>query len=366
MVTDFKIELERPTPSYLQLEQVLRDAIASRRLEPGSRLPEERILARDLGLSRGTVRRALSALESQGLIVRRKGRGTYVTDPADLVAMPIEVFLRQVHAKSTDNGWTGRVLQGMFESSGRLGCELVLREAASEHARVNAGAAATVFFAPEEHEPVRALAAQGRVVVCADTFVPGVDSVVFDNTQGAREAVARLVSMGHRRIAFLGGLFRRGGGWLESANSHERLAGYRAALKDAGLEDECVWWLPLDPKDVRESFLAQLQNLPPERRPTALFGTDESAALGAWMALAEAGQGVPRGLGIASFRDADAPAPGGIDFTSVAISPVALGARVIERVVERQRGRAAQGSSAQRIVVPHAWNEGETCKPPSA
>ncbi|HTL52162.1 MAG TPA: winged helix-turn-helix domain-containing protein, partial [Planctomycetota bacterium] len=57
------LEFEKPQPSYAQLEQALRDAIIARKLPPGSRLPEERALAKQFSVSRGTVRRALAQLE---------------------------------------------------------------------------------------------------------------------------------------------------------------------------------------------------------------------------------------------------------------------------------------------------------------
>lgn len=50
--------------------------------QPGDRLPAERDLAQQYGGARGTIRAALDRLESQGLIVRRVGSGTFVTDAA--------------------------------------------------------------------------------------------------------------------------------------------------------------------------------------------------------------------------------------------------------------------------------------------
>lgn len=51
-------------------------------LGPGSRLPTERQLAADLGVTRSGVRHALSALEADGLISREVGRGTFLCAPA--------------------------------------------------------------------------------------------------------------------------------------------------------------------------------------------------------------------------------------------------------------------------------------------
>jgi GntR family transcriptional regulator len=72
------IDKRQPTPAYLQLQERLRKAILDGDLAPGEALPSERELALALGLSRMTVRRALSALVQQKLAERRQGSGTYV------------------------------------------------------------------------------------------------------------------------------------------------------------------------------------------------------------------------------------------------------------------------------------------------
>jgi GntR family transcriptional regulator len=75
----------RPTtadlPAYAQVRDQLRALIESGALQPGRRLPTERGLAELLEVSRITVRRATSELESDGLLIRRHGSGTYVAPP---------------------------------------------------------------------------------------------------------------------------------------------------------------------------------------------------------------------------------------------------------------------------------------------
>jgi DNA-binding FadR family transcriptional regulator len=53
--------------------------IQQEHIQPGARLPPEATLARTLGVSRSSVREAVSALASQGLLTRRAGHGTYLT-----------------------------------------------------------------------------------------------------------------------------------------------------------------------------------------------------------------------------------------------------------------------------------------------
>ncbi len=74
---------ERATPSlvYRALLRSIRDG----RMVPGGKLPNERDLAHQLGTSRTAVRSALAMMERQGLVRRRVGSGTFLTEDADQV-----------------------------------------------------------------------------------------------------------------------------------------------------------------------------------------------------------------------------------------------------------------------------------------
>jgi GntR family transcriptional regulator len=67
-------------PLYYQLENVLREKISSGAFTAGERLPTEIELISEYGVSRITVRQALAALAKDGLIERRQGRGTYISE----------------------------------------------------------------------------------------------------------------------------------------------------------------------------------------------------------------------------------------------------------------------------------------------
>jgi len=66
-------------PLYRQVEEILLGRIVGGDWPPGHALPSEAELAAELGVSQGTVRKALTALERRHLIARRQGRGTTVT-----------------------------------------------------------------------------------------------------------------------------------------------------------------------------------------------------------------------------------------------------------------------------------------------
>lgn len=65
-------------PVYVQLSEMLIREINAGRLIDGERLPPERQMARDMGTSVGTLRKALDDLQRKGLLRRRQGSGNYV------------------------------------------------------------------------------------------------------------------------------------------------------------------------------------------------------------------------------------------------------------------------------------------------
>jgi ABC-type glycerol-3-phosphate transport system substrate-binding protein len=83
-VSGLRINRSGPVPISRQLEQSIAELIASGEFAPGQRLPTEMELCERLGVSRTPVRQALSQLVAQGLLVRKAGRGTFVTaEPAE-------------------------------------------------------------------------------------------------------------------------------------------------------------------------------------------------------------------------------------------------------------------------------------------
>ncbi len=80
-----------PTPLYHQIYLILRERIVSGAYDSATRLPTEFELVRDYSVSRITAKRALDELAADGLVVRRRGRGTSIVDR--VAAEPVEANL---------------------------------------------------------------------------------------------------------------------------------------------------------------------------------------------------------------------------------------------------------------------------------
>jgi LacI family transcriptional regulator len=175
------------------------------------------------------------------------------------------------------------------------------------------------------------------------------DTVLLDNVGGARAAVAHLVAHGHERIAYVGDpppLY----------TAAERLAGYRAALRDAGLPaDEDL--VSAGPHDVAaaEQAVRDLLALPADRRPTALFTANNRNTVGALRALRD-GDGTVALVGFDDFELADMlPVP----VTVVRHDPAEMGRIAAEMAYLRLDGddRAHQRRTIACTVVARGSGE---------
>lgn len=77
---EININHSSPMPLHAQVEELLRNLIELPQYKNGEFLPREVDLARQLGVSRNTIRQATNKLEYEGLIVRKKGFGTKVAE----------------------------------------------------------------------------------------------------------------------------------------------------------------------------------------------------------------------------------------------------------------------------------------------
>lgn len=77
------LQQNSPKPLYEQVSDLLRRRLSDATYRPGSALPSEYELARELGVSQGTVRKALNDLVAERMLFRRQGLGTFVSQHAE-------------------------------------------------------------------------------------------------------------------------------------------------------------------------------------------------------------------------------------------------------------------------------------------
>jgi GntR family transcriptional regulator, transcriptional repressor for pyruvate dehydrogenase complex len=104
---------ERRAPIYTTVQLQLRELVGAMSLEPGARLPPERELAIRLGVSRTSLRQALTALRIEGMIDVRHGDGIYLLRAADDIVPPIAAELSHAHPELPELGEVRNALEAL-------------------------------------------------------------------------------------------------------------------------------------------------------------------------------------------------------------------------------------------------------------
>ena len=89
-------------PLYQQLQRALREAIENGVIAPEDALPPERDLAEMLGVSRITVRKAIDELAEEGLLVRKQGSGTFVSNRVEKNFAKLTSFSEDMRARGRE------------------------------------------------------------------------------------------------------------------------------------------------------------------------------------------------------------------------------------------------------------------------
>lgn len=184
------------------------------------------------------------------------------------------------------------------------------------------------------------------------------DSVGPQDRAGGRLATNHLLGLGHRRIAYVRTPL------VERSGDRARYAGYRAAMKDAGLEPVAIDWTPdeefvrVDRREVsfRDAITAR-------RAPTALFASNDIGAIAVIEACEKVGLEVPSAMSVMGFDDIALAGLHRISLTTVS-QPLRFQAeRAVKLLLERITNPAI---SPRHVRVPvELCLRDSTAPPPS-
>jgi LacI family transcriptional regulator len=161
-----------------------------------------------------------------------------------------------------------------------------------------------VVSIPLRRQQVHSVLATGVGLVLVDSDCPGVPRVVVDDVAGGHLATSHLLELGHRRIGFLGDVTVRSMGFRSIPR---RLAGYRAALNEAGVAyDQGV--VCRSQHSVEAATVTAKKLVGGRDPPTAIFAATDTLATGVLQAADELGVAVPSELSVIGFDDIDVAA----------------------------------------------------------
>ncbi len=172
-----------------------------------------------------------------------------------------------------------------------------------------------------------------------------------DNYLAGRELTEYFISLGHKRLAFIGGS-------PDLMVTKERLAGFKEALKlaDLPMSDDYIVYMEFL-REGGERAVEQLLSL--EQPPSAIIVTDDLMALGVLSALAEKGYVVPDRISVASFNNVIFSEISCPPLTSVDVRIFQLGYEAAKSLVEKIESPELPPKS---IIVPYKIVKRQSCK----
>ncbi len=198
---------------------------------------------------------------------------------------------------------------------------------------------------PEGYQCIRELYAQGIPIVLIGRKLETVqiDRVSTSTYTGAIEAVLHLASLGHRRIAFIGGE-------LVSNTATGRRRGYLDGLAQAGLpcDDRLIIETSLT-QDGGARAMARLLEL--SNPPTGVFAANDIAAIGAMQEFQRHGGSIPADLSVVGFDDIALATHTQPALTTIAQPKQLLGRSAVKLLLAHIE-QAEEGRAAQEIRLP--------------
>ncbi len=194
---------------------------------------------------------------------------------------------------------------------------------------------------------------QFDIIGKADRYVQDTIYIDNDNIQAARDAAAYLISLGHRRIGYLG---------CDSARifSADRKAGYILSLTEQNIPfrpEYCIEmpFIPNEESKELEQLLAM------EERPTAFIVNDDIHALVLEQTAIRMSLRIPEDLSIVSFNNSIAARLTSPPLTSIDINSRQLGIEAASQIINHIEDPSLL---ATKIIVPHYLIERKSCAGP--
>lgn len=298
----------RDLPLHAQLRNSLQRIILDC-FEDENRSYSETQLVQHLGVSQGTVRRALADLAPQGLLEKRPARGTLVRKSAQNGLRSLAVFLpefsspgiaRILNLLNTECLNQNIHLQPFYTHRG----ERLVKAYEQLKFKPREGAVVLLTNAPRATvELSHALRDKGYRCVAVDTLVSSEEQLSFVctcNRSGIRTGMDHLRSLGHRRICLLVNEPE------EVENVAERISAFEEYCAESGLDGKVchagahLWE---NSAMVAENVMEEIWNS--RTRPTAIFAISDLGAFSAVRWLQQRGVRMPREVSVLGFDGID-------------------------------------------------------------
>jgi len=318
-------------------------------------------VARAAGVSHSTVSRALrdSPLVSQGTKERIQGLARELGYFPNSIARSLVTRQTQtvgVVVTTIADPFVAEVVQGIENVAQQQGYSVILASSKSEPERE---VAAVEMLRGKRVDAVVVTSSRvgalylgilekiGVPIVLINSHSeqtgPYTFSVGVDNRHGGYLATTHLIERGHRRIAYISA-------GADHSDSGDRLAGYRWALREAGIPfDSALVVEGTGRADGGESALLPLMAL--RRAPSAAFCYNDMTAIGLLRAAREAGLNLPQDLAVVGFDDIPFASYVHPPLTTVAQPKVEMGERAMKMALSLRGSADSEREALPNVVM---------------
>ncbi len=186
-----------------------------------------------------------------------------------------------------------------------------------------------IFAGKVNQRYVRYVEEMGLPYIFADYDLSSkkVSAVMIDNVRGGEIATEHLISLGYKKIAFIGGD-------IEHPSIRGRLEGYKMALERAGISCEENLCITDEPDTRIINGYKACEKLLAKFKPEAIFAANDAMAIGCMRFLKEKGIKIPDEVAIVGFDDIEACIHIEPRLTTIRVDKEELGIMAIRRLVE--------------------------------
>lgn len=347
------------------------------------KLPKESVLAQEFFVSRITTKSALKRLVDEGLIVRIRGKGSFVNGrsiPPLMAANAQAMKYSDAPIALVMGGYTSAfgldILNGAIQEAQRRHVHLIVNttnNAQSQETEIISSLMASgvqgVIIQPVHGETYSKHLIQaiysGFPIVMLDRRMQGIDApfVGVDNRALSCRAVEKLIEHGHRNIAFLSLPDER------SSTIQERMEGFLdACVNNRIMVNKDLWLINLNamfdqppelfnPAEIYRRYVTRIEaHLRDHPEITAIFGTEYLVSKAAWEALRRLGKRVPHDVSLVSF-DMDSSYVGSHTMSYIKQPQYEMGKKAVEMLLNAADGEQEAGSVC---LLDGEWIDGGT------
>ena len=337
------INTTSPIPKYYQLQTWLVEQIEQGVYAPGDKIPTEEEITQMTGLARATISQAIKNLHNDGYLTRKRGHGSFVTErdnPKDM-EMIIAVMVHDIRS-----GYAPEFLRGIGDEADKNNYSILLCNHDDLHVRAEYHSRKIIDLNPGGIIYIPTVATDDKNIKIIETFlnknfplviadrtltVPTVDSVSTDNFEGAYQLTKHILELGHKNIAF----FQN----TQSSSEKNRLAGYKKALSDYGIDfNPDIVVTPFERYVEKRCYEYARHFLKDYRKYSALFAdTDKSAVIFATVAK-EMGIRIPQDLSIVGYGNMACNYSSQLSITTIHQPVYEMGKQCLQFILSRIQG----------------------------